>query len=618
MEKAGLIKIGFVVALTVLSIGAIIPTLAAPGTCSVESDCGSGLRCLIPAGESQGVCEMPDWLKSYEKVWDRKLSLGLDLQGGLLLQYRVEVDKAVRDKADRLADDMLARLEAKDPSAKVTVEVDAPDEGSDEIRIIVTFEDPTKLALIDDDFRGFFQNMLPEQGAGSGRASFLMDPAYIEQTEEYAISQAIDTIRDRIDALGVTEPDIKKSGKSDIVIQLPGLREEEFARTKRLIGTTAQLQFKRVDDVGANSYFQGLKNLPEGITAFNDGGESTVRAKTKKTLKDWFKADPERVPKKKQVVYEEITRYLHKAKPEVDPENSYWRAHLVFSKTELTGEFLQDATVSTNPQTNRPEVSLTFDSRGAEVFGKLTTENVGKRFAILLDDTLKSNPVINEPIPGGRARITLGGYKGIQELFADATDLVTVLRNGALPAPIEKKFETSVGASLGEDSIRRGKVALSVAGAFVVLFMLIYYRGGGVIANIALGLNVLFIMAALTTLNATLTLPGIAGIILTIGMAVDANVIIFERIREEIRLGKGPKAAVEAGYAKALSAVLDANITTAIAALVLMEKGGAGPIRGFAVTLLIGIIVSVFTAVIVTRICYDFINERFRPERLSI
>ena len=594
MQKVGLIKIGFVVLLAALSIGAIIPTLATPKT-----------------------GDKPGWLLSYETVWDRKLNLGLDLQGGLLLQYKVEVEKAVRDKADRLAEDMTARLQTKDPTVAVESRVEES-EGGAEIRIVLKFTDPTKTAMVDADFQNFFPNLLVETDTDPGAVTFLMDPAYIEQTKEYAISQAIDTIRERIDALGVTEPDIKKSGQSDIVVQLPGLREEEFARTKRLIGTTAQLQFKKVDDAGAAAYFQGLSGLPPNITATVDNGEPTVRAASKQELKDWFYAEPGRVPDKKQVVYEEIKKYLDKAKTQPDTENSYWRAHLVFNKTELTGEYLQDATVSTDPRTNKPEVSLTFDTRGAEIFGKLTTENVGKRFAILLDDTLKSNPVINEPIPGGRARITMGGYKGINELFAEATDLVTVLRHGALPAPIHKEFETSVGASLGDDSIRAGELALGVAGILVIVFMLIYYKGGGVVANIALTLNILFIMAGLTALNATLTLPGIAGIILTIGMAVDANVIIFERIKEEIRLGKGPRAAVEAGYAKALSAVLDANITTGIAALVLMEKGGSGPIKGFAVTLLLGIIASVFTAVIVTRIIYDLINERFRPERLSI
>jgi preprotein translocase subunit SecD len=194
---------------------------------------------------------------------------------------------------------------------------------------------------------------------------------------------------------------------------------------------------------------------------------------------------------------------------------------------------------------------------------------------------------------------------------------VIVLSNGALPAPITKQFETSVGPSLGEDSISKGRLALMIAGVLVILFMLVYYRAGGLIANVALILNVIFIGAGMATLNATLTLPGIAGIILTIGMAVDANVIIFERIREELRLGKSPKAAVQAGYGKALSAVMDANITTAIAGLVLMQYG-AGPIRGFAVTLLVGIIASVFTAVVVTRLFYDYINERIRPARLSI
>lgn len=581
-----------ILVLVLLAAAAMVPTLAAP------SD-----------GEPS-----PDWLKSYAEVWNRRLNLGLDLQGGLLLQYRVEVEKAVSDKSDRLRDDIRKRIARIDADAKVSTEREGL------TGIVLTFEDPAKASIIDSDFLSNFPNLVMTD-LGSGKLKLEMADEEFERTQEYAINQAIGTIRERVDALGVAEPDIKKAGKTDIVIQLPGLSEEDFDQAKRLIGTTAQLEFKMVAEKELPTFFSRYASspLPEGLTYSNEGGQPTVRARSKEALKTFFAEEMKTrdTEGKLQVVFEEIVRYKDKKKELRDEENSYWRAHLVYSQTELTGEYITAANVSVDDRTNKPYVSLTFDTTGAEMFGRITRENVGKRFGIILDDVLKSDPVINEPIPGGRAQITLGGYKSSTELFQEATDLTIVLQHGALPAPIHKQFETSVGPSLGADSIAKGQLALIIASALVVLFMLIYYKGGGLIANVALTMNILFIMAGLTALNATLTLPGIAGIVLTIGMAVDANVIIFERVREELRLGKSPKAAIDAGYGKALSAVIDANITTAIAAAVLMQYG-TGPIRGFAVTLLLGIIASVFTAVVVTRLIYDFILERYNPERLSI
>lgn len=588
MDRSWQFKTLLVIVLVVLASMALVPTLFTPA-----KDSGQ---------------ESPEWLQKYGELWDKRLNLGLDLQGGLLLQYKVEVEKAVRDKVDRTEEDLVKRLKAKDPQ----VEVETQREGLSSL--IITFKDANKIELLDDDVMSYFQEMI-RLDMGNGQVKLTTDPLYMEQTQEYAMEQAIGTIRERIDSLGVAEPDIKKSGKSDIVVQLPGLGEEDFERAKRLIGTTAQLEFKMVDESGISPFFSGLaKDLPAGLKLANESGQTTITGPKKEDLVKFFDG---KVPDDKQVVFEEVVRYVDKEKTIRDEENSYWRTQLVFNRTELTGEYISDARVSTDNRTNKPYVSLTFDSTGADVFGRITTENVGKRFAIVLDDTLKSDPVINEPIPGGRAQINMGGYKSYSELFAEAKDLTIVLRHGALPAPIHKEFETSVGPSLGADSIAKGRMALIIASILVVIFMLIYYKAAGLIANVALTLNVIFIMAGLTALNATLTLPGIAGIILTIGMAVDANVIIFERIREEIRMGKGPKAAVQAGYAKALSAVMDANITTAIAGLVLLQFG-TGPIRGFAVTLLLGIVSSVFTAVVVTRLFYDFINTKYKPATLSI
>jgi preprotein translocase subunit SecD len=600
MHKALKWKLALVMAMAIAAIMALVPTVFTPDRTSEE--------------------EPPSWLENYNKVWDRKLSLGLDLQGGLLLQYKVEVTKAVRDKVDRIDEDMRKRLVERDSTLVFEgAGANAITRREGLSAIYIKFDDPSQSALLDSDLTSYFPNMI-QSDAGNGEIRFDMDPEYIEETQDYAMEQAIGTIRERVDALGVAEPDIKKSGKSDIVVQLPGLGEGDFERAKRLIGTTAQLEFKLVDEGGFSAFFTGLsKDLPpksetSTLEFDNQGGQPTIKARTKDELKKFFEG---KVPEDKQVVFEHIVRYTDDTKEVVDKEKSFWRTSLVFSRTELTGEYITTSQISTDSQTNKPYVSLTFDSTGAELFGKITTENVKKRFAILLDDELKSDPVINEPIPGGRAQINMGGYKSYNEIFQESKDLTIVLRHGALPAPIHKEFETSVGPSLGADSIAAGQRSLIVASFLVIFFMLLYYRSGGLIANLALTLNVIFIMAGLTALNATLTLPGIAGIILTIGMAVDANVIIFERVREEIRMGKGPKAAIDAGYGKALSAVLDANITTGIAGIVLMQYG-SGPIRGFAITLLIGIIASVFTAVVVTRLCFDIINDRFKPATLSI
>lgn len=594
MDKGWQFKAGLVVILVLLSLGALVPTVFDPGKDAQNNP--------LPK---------PEWLQKYEGFWSNKLNLGLDLQGGLLLQYRVEVDKAVGDKVERTGQDMIERIQKKDSAVKIEVEP----EGLTSFYLV--FTDPTKIELMDDDFMSFFSNFQKDETGQGGRVRLEMRSDYVDSTKDYAIQQAISTIRERVDALGVAEPDIKKSGASDIVVQLPGLGEKDFERAKRLIGTTAQLEFKLVDEQGGPQLFNKLSGeLPDGLKLSLENGSATITGKDKDALKAFFEAEG-RVPKDKQVIFEHIVKYKDKAKTELDEDNSFYRSQVVFRRTELTGEYISSATISSDPRSGKPYVSLNFDAQGADIFGKLTTENVGKRFAVVLGDDLKSDPVINEPIPGGRAQITLGGYKSYEEIFQEARDLVIVLSNGALPAPITKQFETSVGPSLGEDSISKGQLALGIAGLLVILFMLVYYRAGGVIANVALVLNVIFIGAGMAAINATLTLPGIAGIILTIGMAVDANVIIFERIREELRLGKGPKAAVQAGYGKALSAVMDANITTAIAGLVLMQYG-AGPIRGFAVTLLVGIVASVFTAVVVTRLFYDYINERIRPARLSI
>jgi preprotein translocase subunit SecD len=539
----------------------------------------------------------------------RPLTLGLDLQGGLLLQYNVLVDKAVQDKLDRMAEDMGARLRSEKEGLQVE-----PNHPSGETYIDLTFGDAENMSMVDDDFLSFFPSMTKSE-VDDNTLRLTMNSEFIEETKSFAVQQAIETIRQRVDALGVAEPSITRKSKSDIVIQLPGLAEDDIERAKNLIGQTAQLEFRMVDDEGTNSFFNKFSGkLPEGFALRQIPGGLSVTHRDKQSLEVFFEG---KVPEDHIIGYEHVPVYEDAEKKELDEEQSYWRTYYVKAETELTGDYIQDARVAIDPQFNKPYVAITFDSKGAELFGELSSNNVGKRMAIMLDDKVQSAPVFEEAITGGRARITMGTDRAYSEIQQDSQDLVIVLRHGALPAPIEKQFETVVGPSLGQDSINSSMLALLVGAIGIVLFMLFYYRGSGVISTIALFLNLLFIMAVLAALGATLTLPGIAGIILTVGMAVDANVIIYERIREEVRAGDTPREAVQIGYSKALSAVLDANITTAIAGFVLLQFG-TGPIRGFAVTLLIGIAGTIFTAVFISRLLFDTFLVREDSDSLSI
>ena len=553
-----------------------------------------------------GDTKLPSWFPT------KKLTLGLDLQGGLHLQYSVEVDKAVADKMERLARDLEARLKEQNKGLNVKVRVS---DGTSVLAEFGTTDDRAKLT--DDMLNDYIDLIRSEPNSTSIRLSMADD--VVARLKEGAVDKSIDTIRSRVDALGVTEPDIRKGKEgTDIVIQLPGLTEKDFQRAKKLIGRTAQLEFKMLDDDAADKWLDGLRGqFPKDaagtalITTGRDGTASYMRADKKETLVN-FLADKLDADHTVGYSQEGVRKDGRKT------TESFWRTYYLKRGSPLTGEFINDARVAVDQRDRRPFVSLTFDATGATIFCDLTTSHVKKRMAIQLDDVVTSAPVINEPICGGRCQITMGGnLRAQQELFDEARDLVTVLEHGALPAPIHKQFETRVGATLGADSIAAGATSMLVGGICVVLFILVYYQLAGLIANLALLMNVLFIMAVLTGFEATLTLPGIAGIILTIGMAVDANVIIFERIREELRLGKTPRAAIDTGYTKAWTAIFDANVTTFIAGAVLYNYG-TGPIKGFAVTLMVGIITSVFTAIVVTRTLFDWHTSRRRVEKLSI
>lgn len=380
-------------------------------------------------------------------------------------------------------------------------------------------------------------------------------------TRKDALDRAMEIIRNRIDQFGVGEMSIQKQGKENIIVQLPGVTDRE--RALEIIGKTAHLEFKIVSD-NTEDLKKAIDNQPV------DGYE---------------------------------LKYVENERAGREPI-------LLAKETSLTGDLLVNAkTEFSSRGFGEPYVSLTLNSKGAQIFANVTATNVGKRLAIVLDGKVVSAPVIREAIPSGQAQIS-GNFTVEQ-----ANDLALILRSGALPAPVIVEEERTVGPLLGADSIKSGIRATLIGGALVFLFMIVYYRLAGLIANFALALNLLIILACLAMFKGTLTLPGIAGLILTIGMSVDANVLIYERIREELKLGKSLRAAIAAGYHRAFSAILDSNVTTIVAA-VLIFKFGTGPIRGFAVTLTIGLLANLFTAVVCTKVIFGLLCDQFDLSKL--
>lgn len=466
------------------------------------------------------------------------------------------------------------------------------------------------------------------------------------------VDRALEVIRNRIDQWGVSEPSLQKIGGDRIMVQLPGVMERERARS--LIGRTALLEFKLLADEKTTMdvleridkrLSAGFTETPSPGTATTAAPESTVAAPAPETtaaapadttgptegpLLSMLRATgsdmavlEDDVDSVNRILAREDVKALIPAgytfawgKTEEAGTDKFRRLYLLKAEAEITGAYITDSKVTVgggnDPKVaNKPVVLLSFNRQGSARFAQITGRNVGKRLAIILDGTVYSAPVIRERIAGGNAQIT--GMESMDE----ARELSVVLKAGALPAPVNIVEERSVGPTLGGDSIRGGMIALIVGFLVVVLFMAIYYRVGGLIADLALLLNLWLIVAVLALFHATLTFPGMAGLILTVGMAVDANVLIFERMREELRAGKSPRAAVEAGYRRSTITILDANITTILSALVLM-KFGTGPIKGFAVVLTIGILASFFTAIFVTRLIFDYMTVVKEVKKLAI
>ncbi|MBI5598539.1 MAG: protein translocase subunit SecD [Deltaproteobacteria bacterium] len=487
-----------------------------------------------------------------------KMVMGLDLQGGMHLVLDVDRQKAVENYTQRIADSIDSMLKEKGISyvgvrRSAVASVEVTYEGAE-----------AEGAIIDAVGKEFPVFSGPSMAAG--RLAFTLNKAESDRVMDLATTQALETIRNRIDKFGVSEPLIQRQGESEIVVQLPGLRDPE--RAISLIGKTALLEFRLLDE-GGNPQEALEKGAPFG-------SEILFQQKT-----DPATGRQSKVP------------------------------YLVKSEVLLTGDLLSDARVAFDSQFNEPYVSLTFNSAGARTFERITEANTGKRLAIILDGNVHSAPVVREKISGGRAQIS-GGFT-----HDEAADLAIILRAGALPAPVKIIQNVVIGPTLGKDSIRAGVKASVLGGVLVLLFMVAYYRLSGAIADLAMALNLMMLLGAMAWLNSTLTMPGIAGIVLTIGMGVDSNVLIFERIKEELKAGRTARSAVNAGYDRAWWTIIDSHVTTLITAAVLFQFG-SGPIKGFAVSLSLGILINLFTTLVGTKLVFDIQSDKFGLQKLSI
>jgi len=528
-----------------------------------------------------------------------KINLGLDLQGGLYMVLGIDFNKVYRDEVVSYAKKVQSVL--KDAGIESTLGLPDAAQLNDPKHSIVIMK-ASDVESAKEKIKEFFSYPLRLTGEEGTRLTYGLGRDFVKEIEETALSKSIEVIRNRIDEFGVTEPDIVSQGSDRIVVQLPGVKD--INRAKDLIGKTAKLEFRFVND----------EMSPATL--------SELLAKVKKSGIEYKKG--ERFSEYVQKINESLVNDLpkgfeiafSKTMNKVTNEIVNLEPYLLESTSSLTGQELQEASVRIDQEQNRPYVALDFKPTGARIFEDITGKNIGKRLAIVLDGNVYSAPVVQGRIAGGSAQITLGAGD-YNTVMSEARDLALVLRAGALPVELIFEEQRIVGPSLGADAITQANIAGVVGSLLVFLFMLVYYKGAGLIACITLLANVLFTLAILLGFGATLTLPGIAGIALTVGMAVDGNIIIYERIREELRGGISPFEAVSNGFNKAFWTILDANLTTALAGLCLLNFG-TGPVRGFAVTLLIGIVTTVYTSYFASKVLFDFYVGKKTKTTLSI
>jgi len=586
---------------------------------------------------SGGSIPCPAYVKDRVKF---RLVAGLDLRGGLRLVYNVDVNEALKDRRDRHYEDMQVALSklfelhsgderpSEEVYAKLRDRVTMEKPAGDSRAIRLTLKNADDLAKIDAPFlQSFASELTFAQSADQLTYTFRLRNTVETQVRESAVAQAKEIISRRVDDLGLREAAVS-TREEDVIVEVPGQDEASFKEIRDIIGQTARLEFKLLDD--DSDFLNALRlsadktSLPEGVgfrqetTSVGQDAEGDVRRKTityaylTKREKETSKEALERFktwtatltpPPDREIGYE----VMYDTDPVTQKATeSGWRTYLLKTRAEITGDMIRDAIAQPDTSPNSLGgwyVAIRFTDAGGTIFDRITGANIKRRFAIILDSRIESAPVIQTRISGGNASITLGSSDPESQL-RDARKLELVLRSGALPAPITPSNEQHIGPSLGADSITQGVRGAIVGGVIVLAFMLLYYRRAGLIANIAVLLNVFLLLAILASFGASMTLPGIAGLTLTIGMSVDSNVLINERIREEIRAGKSPRAAVDLGYSKALSGIVDGQLTTLISAIVLAQFG-TGPIKGFAVTLMVGVACSIFTGVMVTRLMFD-------------
>lgn len=599
---------------------------------------------LWPSLDQAGWVSAPDWVKAR---FERRISPGLDIRGGLRLMYEVEVDEYIRDRRDRYSEQMVRELGAllgvieedemdsisREQLATVGERVTVQRVGRRGVRVVFNAQDDK--SRFDAEW---LQRKFPDlrlSGDEGLQVDLTMREDRILELTETAVEQAKLTVSNRIDGLGLREATVI-GRESDLIVEIPGADQAAFDRIREIIATTARLEFKVLDEEGT-TLLRDLDRatLPEGVTVESEGapaGETRPsvtshfllsrapkcndRDETCRSARERLEGFLEtvQVPDDHQLVVNELSA---SDLTDLGRDEEAWRTFYVFRTTNVTGEDVEDAFTTFDPQEgNRPVVSLQFNAAGATKFEEMTGRNVKRRMAIVLDGKAESAPVIQARIGGGRAQITLGSGD-YNRLMDEANALVVVLRAGALPAPLRPANEQLIGPTLGRDSVEKGITGALVGIAIVLLFMLAYYQVAGVVADLMVVLNVLFMLAIMAAFEATLTLPGIAAIALTVGMAVDANVLIIERMREELRAGKTPRSAIDQGFGRAFSSVVDSQLTTFIAGVVLFQYG-SGPIKGFAVMLMIGIVTSLFTGVFCSKVIMDWLVRGARVKRLKV
>lgn len=526
--------------------------------------------------------DIPPWFKKY--VYRGELKLGLDLKGGVHLVLQPDLEKALVNQFENYVQDMKVQLN------KITTSYEVH---QDYLKAVFKFKKEEKVRLLKEEILKDFTEVRVLRETKEGD-QFIVEVGLSEDRISYIkeniVGQVLEVIRNRIDQFGVAEPVITRQGTDKIVVQLPGLRDPD--RAIGIIGQTAQLEFKLVDEETMQKV--DLENLVFYLVQTEKIGWEAPLPQWRKVISPYLPPDSE---------------FYFLVEKDRKTGATIKRPIVLKKETLLTGTYLKNAQVRMNPQTNEPYVWLQFDSRGAKIFEHITSQYIGQRLAIILDDIVRSAPVIKEKISGGEAQIT-GSFT-----MEEASDLALVLRAGALPAPVKIIQNITIGPSLGSDSIKRGIMAGLIGGLTVIVFTCVYYKLSGFIAIIALIVNIYFLLALLSAFQATLTLPGIAGIILSLGMGIDSNILIFERIREELKIGRSTYSAIFEGYSKAFLTILDAHVTVLITSLILFIFG-TGLIRGFAVTLSVAIVVNLFTAIFATKIFYEWLYEKGRDFKI--